>query len=181
MSEASSKARPDLESARDAIRVKGAPPPTDIALENRPDGTQWDKPAPTRPPGAKGIEMPPHLKELSAFFQEIVLSEGLVLEMCLDHTIDMVTDAVNRRLVGTDNFAGDGENNIGPFTPTHYAGIAAPLAVELYKNVILSIAGQQDTYQELTKRAAANLEEIRKEADRVRQKSPIGKSGIIIP
>jgi hypothetical protein len=180
MSETNSS-RVDLEAARDAIRVKGAPPETKIADENVPDGTRWDKPAPTAPPNAKGIEVPPHLGEISAFFQEIVLSESLVLEMCFDHSINIVTDAVNRRLVGTDNFAGDGENAMGPFTPTHYAGIAAPLAVELYKNVIISIGAQEDRYKELTKRAAEKLEDLRKEADRVRQKNPIGKSGIIIP
>lgn len=181
MSEASSKVRPDYEAAKSAIKAQGAPPLTAIGGEGAPDGTRWDRPAPTGPPGAQGIEIPPHLKEISSFFQEIVLSEGLVLEICLDEAINMVTDAVNRRLVGTDNYAGDGENNIGPFTPTHYAGIAAPLAVELYKNVVLSIGAQEDRYKELTKKASEKLDELRKEAQRIRQKSPIGPSGIIVP
>lgn len=178
MSEASGRGRVDLDEARDSIKVSGPPPLTDISRE----GTTWDKPAPTRPPGAKGVEIPPHLSEVHEFFQEIILSEGLVLELCLDQAIEMVTNAVNRRLVGTDNFTGDGDGAGGPFTPAHYAGIATPLTIELYKNVLLSIDSQKATYEKLTKRAAEKLEEIQKEAARVRSKSPVGKgSSIIIP
>jgi hypothetical protein len=182
MSEASNKSRPDLDAARAAIQVKGAPPATEIAAEERPDGTTWDKAAPTRPPGDKGVQFPPHLKDVAGFFNEIIQSESFLLELCFDRTMDMVADAVNHRLVGTDNFQGDGDGQLGgPFTPAHYAGIAAPMTVELYKSVITAVGAREDEYKVLVKKAHEWLKELTEEATRVRQKSPIGKSGIIIP
>ena len=182
MSEASSKPRPDLEAARAAIRVEGPPPPTGIAAEERPDGTVWDKAAPTRPPGDKGVTFPPHLKDVFAFFNEIIQSESFLLELCFDRTMDMVADAVNHRLVGTDNFQGDGDGQLGgPFTPAHYAGIAAPMTVELYKSVCGAVGGREEEYKSLVKKAHEKLQELTEEATRARKKSPVGKGGIIIP
>jgi hypothetical protein len=182
MSEASSKSRVDLDAARASIRVEGPPPPADISSEGRPDGTIWDKEAPTRPPGYKGVQFPAHLKDMAAFFQEIILSEAFLLELCFDRTVDMVEQAVNSRLVGTDNFQGgeDGANG-GPFTPTHYAGIAAPLAIELYKNVLLAVGAKEKEYKAVLEKALEKQRDLIEEATRARQKSPIGKSGIIIP
>jgi hypothetical protein len=181
MSEASSSpSRIDLDAARDAIRVKGPPPETEIGLEGRPDGTRWDKEAPTRPPGDEGIAVPPHLKEVADFFQEIINSEAFLLELCFDRTFDMVATAVGRRIIGTDMMDGEGQTG-GPFTPTHYAGIAGPMTVELYKSVLKSIEGQEKEYQAILKRAGEKAAELRQEAIRARQKSPIGKGGIVLP
>lgn len=183
MSDASSSpSRPDLEAARDSIRVQGPPPKTDVGLEDRPDGTVWDKDAPTLAPGDKGIPIPSHLKDVAGFFQEIILSESFLLELCFDRVYEMVETAINRRIIGTDMMAGDGQGQMGgPFTPTHYAGIAGPMTVELYKNVLRSVEAQEDTYKELVKKAGEKAEELRQEAIRARQKNPIGKGGIILP
>lgn len=182
MSEASSSpSRVDLDAARASIRVQGPPPATDVGLEGRPDGTQWDKPAPTRAVGAKEIEIPAHLKEISDFFQEIINSEAFLLELCFDRTYEMVSAAIHRRLIGTDNWSGDGEGQVGPFTPTHFAGIAGPMTVELYKSVLQNIGGQEEEYKAILKRAGEKAKELREEANRVRQKNPVGKGGIILP
>lgn len=182
MSEAnSSPNRVDLDAARASIRVNGAPPATDVGLEGRPDGTQWDKAAPTGPPGAKSIEIPAHLKEVYNFFQEVINSEAFLLELCFDRTYEMVQSAIYRRLHGTDNWAGDGDGQVGPFTPTHFAGIAGPMTVELYKSVLQNIGGQEEEYKAILKRAGEKAQELREEANRVRQKSPVGKGGIILP
>jgi hypothetical protein len=172
--------RPDLDAARASIRVEGPPPVSTAPDQDHPEGTFWDKDAPTRAPGDKGIAVPGHLGELAAFFQEIVLSEAFLLELCFDRTLDMVTDGVNRRLVGTDHDPSGGSPG-GPFTAAHYAGIAAPMTVELYKNVLLNIGGQEVKYNEIVKRAAEKREELVQEKIRALQKSPIGKGGIIVP
>lgn len=174
--------RPDLDAARASIRVDGPPLLTSIGLEDRPDGTYWDKPAPTLVPGDKGIPVPAHLGELAAFFQEIILSESFLLELCFDRVYQMVETAINRRIIGTDGFAGDGEGSVGgPFTPTHYAGIAVPMTVELYKSVCGNIAGQEDKFKQIMERCGEKAEELRQEAIRARQKSPISKGGIVLP
>jgi hypothetical protein len=47
--------------------------------------------------------------------------------------------------------------------------------------VITAVGSREDEYKVLVKKAHEKLKELTEEATRARQKSPIGKSGIIIP
>jgi hypothetical protein len=171
MSDASSKQlnRPDLEAARLGMKVeKGAPPVQ--GLEG-PDGTRWDKPAPKGPPNVQIRKIPSHLKKVVGFFNALIADEGLLLDLCFEHAMELVQSNVESKMVGTDNFVGDGEGAVSsPFNAATYASIAGPLACELYKNVIEAIKGRAGEY-----------EEIVAEANREREKQNPGPSTLILP
>lgn len=134
------KSRPDWESARASIAVPGAPPVQ--------DGTTWDKDAPTSPPTPKELPVPKHLEKIVGFFREIIMSESLLVDLCLDRCMEIVKRNVESKMVGVDHFASEGAGG-NPYTPAHYAAVAGPLTVELYKQVLKSIEGQQEEYDRL--------------------------------
>ena len=116
-------------------------------LQEGQEGTVFDKPAPTAPPNAPTRQIPPHLKKVIQFFSEIIADEGLLLDLCVDRSIGIVEFHLRRKMVGSDFFQGEQP------TPLHMTMTAAPLAVELYKQVLASIAGRSDEYAVLLKEA----------------------------
>ena len=134
------KDRPSWESERAKLVVAGPPPTT--------DGTTWDKPAPTEPPNAKVREIPKHLTKIVAFMTGIVADEALLLDLAFEKAMDIVKRNVESKIVGVDHWTGDNAGG-GPFTPAHYAAVAAPLAVELYKQALLSVKDQEKEYNRL--------------------------------
>lgn len=130
---------------------------TDIA--KGPQGTFFDKSAPTGPPTPERRNIPKALLPIVAFFEGIIADEGLLLDLCTDKAISIVEFNYKKRLVGNDFF---GEQ----LTGANFCGIATPLAVELYKQVLLSVKDRSDDYQKLVKTAT---EEIRAHE----RKSPI--------
>lgn len=150
--------RPDLETARAAIRVDG-PPAINGSGDDAPEATNWDKESPTGPPQKKVRPIPQHLTNLVRFFKNIILDESLLLEMCFDQCYEIVRDQINNNMVGTDYWQ-NGEQGApsGPFTPTHYAQIAGPMTVELYKNVMKAIEGRSEEYGNILREATRERE-----------------------
>jgi len=112
------------------------------------DGTKWDKEAPTGPPSPQKLAIPKHLERIVEFFNGIILDESLLIDLCLDRCMEVVRRNVESKMVGSDHWAGDGQAG-GPYTPAHYAAVAGPLTVELYKQVLNAIDGRKDEYGKL--------------------------------
>jgi hypothetical protein len=118
-----------------------------LLSSNGPEGTIFDKAPPTGPPNPPKRQLPGHLDKVVAFFQGIIADEGLLVDLCLDRAIGIVEFNYRKRLVGSDFFSEQ------PPTALHFAGIAAPLAVELYKQVLNSVNDRRDEYAALLKSA----------------------------
>lgn len=131
-------------------------PQADSALHlvdplNGKEGTVFDKPAPTGPPTPPSRQIPVHLGKVIRFFESIIADESLLLDLCVDRAVGIVEFNYKKRLVGND-FFGDQP------TAAHFVGMAAPLAVELYKQVLESIGARQDEYAALLKEAQKEME-----------------------
>lgn len=161
MPDEAAKPRPDWESARASLAVPGPPP-----LQ---DGTKWDKEAPAGPPTPQQRAIPKALQPIIKFFNGIIVDESLLIDLCLERCMEIVERNVKAKMVGVDYWAGDGSAG-GPYTPSHYAAVAGPLAVELYKQVLKAIEGRQEEYDKL-------YEEMLRE----REKSSPGGSRIVLP
>lgn len=112
-----------------------------------PQGTFFDKPAPTGPPTPAKRQIPAHLAPIVRFFEGIVSDEALLLDLCLDKAVGMVEQSYNNRAHGSDFFA---ENQPSAM---HYTQVAGPLAVELYKQVLQSVKDRADEYVALVNKA----------------------------
>lgn len=118
------------------------------------EGVHWDKPAPTESPISRRLQIPSHLHKIVGFFKGIIGDEGLLLDLCLDHVMDLVKRNVEQRTFGVDGFQGDG----GQISPAQYAALAGPLTVELYKEVTKAVAARADEYAKLHQEARLELE-----------------------
>jgi len=118
---------------------------------NGKEGTVFDKPAPTGPPTPPSRQIPIHLSKVIRFFESIIADEGLLLDLCVDRAVGIVEFNYKKRLVGND-FFGDQP------TAAHFVGMAAPLATELYKQVLASIEARQDEYTALLAEAQKEME-----------------------
>lgn len=118
----------------------------------RPDGVFWDKAAPTGPPAPPKRAVPSHLADVVKFFGEIVADEGFLLDLCLDKAVDMVAFNIEKRMVGSDLLQDGGQMH-----PFNVVAASAPLAVELYKNVLSSISGRKDEYEVILKAAQEKM------------------------
>jgi len=116
-------------------------------VATRPEGTFFDKPAPTAPPQVSPRTIPVHLRKIIQFFSEIIADEGLLLDLCVDRAVGIVEYNYKKRAFGSDFFAGEQP------TPMHFVMSSAPLAVELYKQVLASIGDRSLEYQDLLKEA----------------------------
>ena len=81
--------RPDWESARATIAVPGTPPL---------DGTKWDKEAPSGPPTPEKLEIPKHLEKIVRFFNGIVMDESLLVDVCLERSVEIVGSYVEWKI-----------------------------------------------------------------------------------
>ena len=120
---------------------------TTAAPGTLPEGTFFDKPAPTGPPQPLVREIPPHLKKIIEFFSGIIADEGLLLDLCVDRAVGIVEYNYKKRAFGTDFFNGEQP------TPMHFIMTAGPLATELYKQVLESIKGRVEEYTKLLQEA----------------------------
>lgn len=117
---------------------------------NGTEGTVFDKPAPSGPPTPAARAIPTHLGKLVRFFEGKIADEGLLLDLCLDRAVGIVEFNYKKRLVGQD-FFGDQP------TPAHFVSMAAPLAVELYKQVLVAVADDRETYAKLLAEAQEEM------------------------
>lgn len=115
------------------------------------EGTVFDKPAPDGPPTPPMRSIPPHFKKLVRWLESLISDESLLLDLCVDRCVGIVKFNYEKRLVGND-FFGDQP------TAAHFVGMAAPLAVELYKQVLLSIDARKDEFTALQAEAQKELE-----------------------
>lgn len=116
------------------------------------EGTVFDKPAPTGPPTPMTRGIPPHYKKLVEYYEGIIGDEGLLLDLCVDRAVGIVEFNYKKRMVGSDYFASDQP------TPAHFVGMAAPLAVELYKQVLSSIEHDAENFTKLIQEAKEEFE-----------------------
>lgn len=114
------------------------------------EGVHWDKDAPTDNPTIAPRAIPKHLLKIVDFFHGIILDESLVLDLCLERTMEIVQQNVLKKTVGIDQFQ--------EFGPMQYAAVAGPLTVELYKQVLESISQRSTEYAELLKAATSERE-----------------------
>lgn len=127
---------------------------------NGKEGTVFDKPAPSGPPTPPSRNIPLHLGKVIRFFEGIIADESLLLDLCVDRAVGIVEFNYKKRLVGND-FFGDQP------TAAHFVGMAAPLAVELYKQVLESIGARQDEYAVLLKEAQKEMESAARPASSI--------------
>jgi hypothetical protein len=106
-----------------------------------PGEVTWDKPAPEGPP--EGAIPPPDedLAPLHRYFGGIIGPEAILLDMCMDRSIEIVRNNISARSAGIDNYA---EGN--PTHPVHICSIAGPLAVELYRQCIDDVKKNPEPY-----------------------------------
>lgn len=124
-----------------------------IVDPSAPEGTNWDKPAPTGPPTPAVRSIPQHLSKVVRFMEGIIADESLLLDLCVDRCVGIVKFNYEKRLVGSDFFSADQP------TPAHFIQMAAPLAVELYKQVLESIGDRSKEYGELLAAAQKEMED----------------------
>lgn len=134
---------------------KLAPPPPGASGGSTPSGSEvvaaWKKgDAPTAPPGEIRRPTPPWADPILTFVGNIVGDEALVLDLCYEKACEVVDWNFSKGLVGSDHF--EGEKSAGPRALV--CGIAGPLSVELYRQVLASLNGDKKTEFEAVVKAA---------------------------
>lgn len=119
---------------------------------NGKEGTVFDKPAPTGPPVPLTRGIPPHYKKLVSYYEGIIADEGLLLDLCMDRAVGIVEFNYRKRIAGSDFFSQDQP------TPAHFVSMAAPLAVELYKQVLASITNDSVNFEKILAEAKEEFE-----------------------
>jgi len=148
--------RPDWESAR--TKIATAPDKAPPMVE----GTTWDQPAPDGPPNPPKREVPKLLEPIVRFFEGIVMDEGLLVDLCLEHAMRIVDRNIKSKLYGIDM--------MGEYNAIHAASIAAPISIELYKQVLSAIGKREEEYNKLYE-----------EMTRARQAASPGGPKIVLP
>jgi hypothetical protein len=157
--------RPTFEQTRRII-VPGEPPPDAVPVERQ--GTVWDKEAPKGPPTPEVRRVPEWFEDVYHWMQGAVNDEGLLIDLCLERAVEIVRFNHDRGMVGIDLFQEGGENGGGAATRAHFLAIASPLAVELYKQTLVTIDKNK---AELTKLVEAAL--AKKAASEGKKAAPV--------
>jgi len=101
------------------------------------EGTVWDKPGPTAPPGTPRENVPDWFLPVRAYLENLVSEESIVLDLSYRKAFEIVDGTYRRGAVGIDCFVD--ETGSGGGSRIQVARAAAPLAVELYRQVIESL------------------------------------------
>lgn len=141
--------RATYEEAKRALAPAGGPP-------EGPE-VSWDKPPPSGPPEPPAA-FPAHLARIVDWFDQTIYMDSLLLDRCIKRAMEIVELAVRTRMAGIDLFRGDG-GGADPTHPMNYAALAAPMAIELYKQAVTAIERRADEYQ-------AVLAEVKKDMER---------------
>jgi len=97
----------------------------------------WDKKAPTSPPQRMERAYAEWFKPVVQYLESVVADDALVLDLCLEKAISVAEFNHNRGMVGIDFFPeATGGRAAGR---TEMLMLAMPLAVELYKQVCVSL------------------------------------------
>lgn len=99
-----------------------------------------DKPGPTAPPGVVSRGLPEWTDPIVDFLKQEISDEALVMDLCLEKAIEIVDWNYQKGLVGNEHF---GEGAGGGPAPTRplVCGIAGPIAIRLYEEVLKSLNG----------------------------------------
>ena len=114
-------------------------------------GTVFDKPAPDAPPegAVQKRSIPGHLMNVIRFFEGVIADESLLMDLCVDRAIGIMEYNYKKRAVGSDLFESPSTAN--------FVAMAAPVAVELYKQVLVAIGDRKDEYAKLLEEAQKEL------------------------
>lgn len=121
------------------------------------EGTVFDQAPPSGPPNPPMRSIPAHLKKVIRFFEGIIADESLLLDLCVDRAVGIVEFNYRKRLVGNDML-------MEQPTTGHFIQMAAPLATELYKQVLLSIESHGEEYAGLVAEAMKEMEDASRPA-----------------
>ncbi len=99
-----------------------------------------DKPGPMAPPGEVSRGLPEWTGPIVDFLRQEISDESLVLDLCLEKAIEVVEWNYQKGLVGIEHF-GEGAGGGSGATRPIVCGIAGPLALRLYEEVLKSING----------------------------------------
>lgn len=146
--------RPEKSSGRSSFdevkRLLVLPPGTEPPASAQE--IRFDKAAPTAPPGNIDLKIPPWLAEVYGWIGSIVADEAVVLDICLDRVVQIVQGVHDRGLVGIDHFPEAYPGGMAP-TRMNMVAVAAPLAVELYKQVLAAINERKGEFALLVAKA----------------------------
>ena len=99
-----------------------------------------DKPGPIAPPGEVSRGLPEWTSPIVDFLRQEISDEALVLDLCLEKAIEVVDWNYQKSIVGIEHF-GDGAGGGPGATRPIICGIAGPLALRLYEEVLKSVNG----------------------------------------
>ncbi len=99
-----------------------------------------DKPGPMAPPGEVSRGLPEWTDPIVNFLRQEISDESLVLDLCLEKAIEVVEWNYQKGLVGIEHF-GEGAGGGSGATRPIVCGIAGPLALRLYDEVLKSLNG----------------------------------------
>ena len=129
-----------------------APTPVDI-----PEGVRWDKNAPSEPPAPPPRGIPPHLERLVSFLKGVVADEALLVDLCLERTMDIVAWNIRSRMVGIDFMQGGENGQAGVLHPANVAALSIPLSIELYKQSLAALHDRREEFERLVTEANEEL------------------------
>lgn len=95
-------------------------------------------PPPTAPPGEVVVEVEDHLKPVVDLLRRSAQSEGMVARECVKVCFDIVQRQVISNMVGNDSFT---EGGAGMAHPGAIMSMAATLATEMYRQILLDLNG----------------------------------------
>lgn len=140
--------RPSYEEARKII-IPGEPPPDATPV----GGTRFDKDAPKGPPEPEVRRVPEWFEDVLKWLQGTVNDEGLILDLCLERAIQIVEFNHNRGMAGIDYFPEANGNGGISASRIQFTAIAAPLAAELYKQVLAAVMKNNAEFTRLVEAA----------------------------
>jgi hypothetical protein len=106
--------------------VNGQPPVLKAPPEEFGTPVEWDKPAPSAPPGGQLTRnLPTELVPIEAWLQSLAADEGLLLDICLQRAMSIVEYNYSAGAVGIDQM-NDSWNRASILQ------VAVPLALKLY-------------------------------------------------
>jgi len=144
MTTGSDPKRPSYESVKKIVTLDEAQ-----GLPEREIEVEWDKPSPKTNPGVAERVVPEWFENVYQWLKGLVADESLVLDLCVERTIEIVQHNHDRGMVGIDHFPEAGGNGGMTANRISIVATAMPLAVELYKQTLASIKEKEAEFGNL--------------------------------
>lgn len=122
--------------------------------EDRMEVIDWgSSEAPKGPPGGLRREVPEWFRPVFDFLRATVIDEAVLLDLSFEHALGIVEMHHNAGFTGIDHFpASEGGQSV---SRAGLCAIAAPLAVELYRNALANVEKNRGKFDELVKEAVS--------------------------